>query len=108
MELVFKDEALEELYKRGKEKGKPVYGHEVIKAYIKKIDILYAAAHSMDVANFRSLHLEALTKEKKYKCMHSIRVNDKYRIILKFIKAMNSGQKDCIEISNIHGLTDYH
>lgn len=108
MVVVFKDEALEELYKRGREKGKPVYGHEVVKAYVKKIDILYGAVHSVDVANFRSLHLEALTKEKKYKGMHSIRVNDKYRIILRFIKAKGLGQKDSIEISEIHELVDYH
>jgi len=108
MNVVFKDQQLEKMYKNGKETGKPVYGPEVVKAYVKKIDILYAAANSVDVANFRSLHLEALKKEKQYRGFHSIRVNDKYRIILKFIKAKNPGQKDSIEVSEIYELTDYH
>ncbi|MDB5210693.1 MAG: hypothetical protein JWQ30_1520 [Sediminibacterium sp.] len=108
MEVVFKTVQLKELYEQGREKGKPVFGQEVVKAYVKKIDILFAAAHSVDVANFRSLHLEALTKEKKYKGMHSIRVNDKYRIVLRFIKAKGPGQADIAEVSEIHELTDYH
>ncbi|MES2329913.1 MAG: type II toxin-antitoxin system RelE/ParE family toxin [Bacteroidota bacterium] len=108
MVLIFKDPVLEELYKNGKEKGKPVFGQEVVKAYVKKIDILYAVTHSVELTQFKSLHFEALTKEKKYKGMHSIRVNDKYRIILRLIRAKSPGQKDTLEVCEIHELTDYH
>ncbi|MEI8097402.1 MAG: type II toxin-antitoxin system RelE/ParE family toxin [Sediminibacterium sp.] len=108
MQVVFKNAALEELYKSGKQKGKPLYSVEVVKSFIKKIDILYGAANSLDIANFRSLHLEALTKEKKYNGMNSIRVNDKYRIIIKFIKGKVNEFKNTVEISEVHELTDYH
>jgi plasmid maintenance system killer protein len=65
-------------------------------------------AHSRDLVNFKSLHLEALVKEKKYKGMHSIRVNNQYRLILRFIKSSDSLNKDIVEITEIHELTDYH
>jgi plasmid maintenance system killer protein len=106
MEVVFKNEALRTIYEYGQETGKPVYGKEVIKSFIKKIDIIASVNNSRELAQFKSLHLEALKKEERYKGMHSVRVNDKFRVILKIVKSKNGNET--IEISEIHDLTDYH
>ena len=106
MRVVFKSERLEEIYKQGAEVGKSRYGKEVIKAFIRKIDILAAVANSVELAKFKSLHLETLKKEERYKGMHSIRVNDQYRIIFKLTKEKDG--TETIEIAEIHDLTDYH
>jgi proteic killer suppression protein len=108
MEVVFINKSLKELFLTGKEKGKPVYGRDLVKSYIKKVTIIMGCAHSRDLVNFKSLHLEALVKEKKYKGMFSIRVNEQYRLILRFIKSSESLNKDIVEITEIHDLTDYH
>jgi plasmid maintenance system killer protein len=106
MVVVFKNEALREIYEHGQEIGKPRYGREIVKAFVRKIDMLASVENSVALAKFKSLHLEALAKEEKYKGMHSIRVNDKYRIILKIVNQKNGWE--AIEISEIHDLTDYH
>jgi plasmid maintenance system killer protein len=108
MEVVFVDKSLKDLFLSGKEKGKPLYGKELVRSFIKKITILMAASNSRDLVNFKSLHLEALVKEKKYKGMHSIRVNDQYRLILRFIKSPEPLHKVIVEVTEIHQLTDYH
>lgn len=108
MEVVFVDKSLMDLFLSGKEKGKPLYGKELVRSFIKKITILMAASNSRELVNIKSLHLEALVKEKKFKGMHSIRVNDKYRLILRFIKSPEPLNKVIVEITEIHELTDYH
>lgn len=100
----FKNEYLEKVYAQGKEKGKPVYGESVVKAFVKKIDILFSLTHSQQLTQLKSLYFEHLKKELKGFC--SIRVNEKYRIIFKIIKA--KGGKEIIEIIEIHDLKDYH
>ena len=106
MTVLFKKKVLEAIYKNGKETGKPIYGTEVIRSFIKKIAILWSVSNSAELAMFRSLRLEALKKEEKYKGMHSIRVNDQYRIILKIVKDKNG--TEIVEVIEIHDLTDYH
>lgn len=108
MEVVFVDKSLKDLFLSGKEKGKPLYGKELVRSFIKKITILMATSNSRELVNIKSLHLEALVKEKKYKGMHSIRVNDKYRLILRFIKSPEPLKKEIVEVTEIHELTDYH
>lgn len=107
-EVVFIKVKLKDLYLSGKEIGKPIYSQEVVKAFIKKVDILMAVSNSIELSFFRSLHLEAFVKEKKYRGMHSIRVNDKYRLILKIIKSKDPSIRDRVELLEIHDLTDYH
>lgn len=106
MEIIFKNKRLEDIYTSGKETGKPVYGSEVVHGFIKKVAIIAGAGNSVELAKFKSLHLEALKKEEKYRGMHSIRVNDKYRLILKIVKQKTGAES--VEISEIHDLTDYH
>ena len=65
MVVLFKNEELEQIYESGEEVGKPRFGKEVIKAFIRKIDFIVAVENSVQLAKVRSLHLEELTKEKK-------------------------------------------
>lgn len=104
MRVSFKSYDLQEIYENKKEKRKPIYDETVIKAFIKKIDILYALNNSHELTQLKSLHFEFLKKE--YKGFCSIRVNEKYRIIFKIIKEKSS--KETIEICEIYKLTDYH
>ena len=106
MTVAFKNEELRKIYVSGNETGKPRYGKEVIKGFVRKIEMLAAAADTVELSKFKSLHFEALVKEERYKGMHSIRVNDKYRIILKIEK--KKSRQGIAEISEIHELTDYH
>lgn len=106
MRVIFKNEELREIYSRGKETGKPRFSPEIVKAFIKKNDILASAENSAVLLQFQSLHFEALKREAKFKGFHSIRVNDKYRIIVRIAK--EKYKIETIEISAIHELTDYH
>lgn len=106
MVVSFQNDGLRKLYESGKEQGKPRYGKEVIKAFVRKIDMVVAAENSLALTKFHSLHFEKLVKEEKYRGMHSIRVNDKFRIILKIVKQKDG--TETVEIAEIHDLTDYH
>jgi toxin HigB-1 len=106
MRVEFKDDELRKIYEQGVEKGKPRYGKEIVKAFIKKIDLIVSIRHSTELAKYQSLHFELLTKEIRYKGMHSIRINDKYRLIVKIIKHRDGA--DTFEIREINDLTDYH
>lgn len=87
-------------------KAKPVTTKKVVKAFVRKIDMLAADENSLVLTQFYRLHFEKLVKEEKYRGMHSIRVNDKFRIILKIVKQKDG--TETIEIAEIHELTDYH
>ena|ERR1700744_137019 len=106
MEVQFKNKDLEEVYRTGKEVGKPRYGTGVVRGFIARINTLRTAANSNVLIQFKSWYFEALKKEAKYKGMHSIRVNDQYRILLKIVKDKNG--TEIAEIVEIHDLTDYH
>ncbi|MFL9485278.1 type II toxin-antitoxin system RelE/ParE family toxin [Chitinophagaceae bacterium LWZ2-11] len=104
MVVLFIDQDLEKIYKKGEEKGKPIYGEGVIKAFIRKIDILIAVNNSRELAQLKSLNFEKLKKE--YVGFCSVRVNNQYRIVFKIIKEKD--RKEVIEIAEIHEQTDYH
>ena len=107
MEVKFISAELEGLYRGVEDKWTRKYGQAVVKAFVKKVEILAICRNTVELATqWKSLHFEPLTKEKRYKGFHSVRVNDKYRIILKIIK--EKGGKETIEIVVIHDLTDYH
>jgi proteic killer suppression protein len=59
------------------------WGSDVITAYRKKIQLLYAATDERDLRAIRSLHLEQLAGDRKGQS--SIRINNKFRLILTFV-----------------------
>ena len=105
MEVILTTDELKEWYENGKESGKPHFPKGVIKRFQEKIDILWSVQNSAQLVLYRSLNFEPLTKEKRYKGMHSIRVNDQFRIILRIVKKNGA---ETIEVAEILDLTDYH
>jgi toxin HigB-1 len=89
----FKDKETENLYATGKSRKFP---DAVCYAGLRKLDYLNAAKKLDDLKAPPGNRLEALKGD--YKGKHSIRINDQYRIVFKFI-----GSDACdVEI------TDYH
>ena len=80
MEILFEDNALEELYKEGKTKDKKykTLQKDIIKRFVKTVDILSAVDKIETLSLFNSLHYEKLIGDKKG--LESVRVNDKYRL----------------------------
>lgn len=104
MDVRFENDELEYIYINGVEKGKPKYNKEIIRAFIRKVNEVSDAGSTSVLLKSQSLNFEAL--KGNYKGFHSVRVNDKYRIILKVVK-----EKDgtiTIEIIEVHDLVDYH
>lgn len=58
------------------------WGPELLKAYRKKIYFLAQATDDRDLYNYRALHFEKLSGDRKG--TSSIRLNSQYRLILRF------------------------
>lgn len=58
------------------------WGSDIIRAYRKKIQLLYAATDERDLYAMRSLRLEQLKGNRAG--TSSIRLNDQFRLIIKF------------------------
>lgn len=82
MRVVFEDEDLRRLAEDASYAPKQ-WGPDVITAYRKKIQLLYAATDERDLRAVRSLHLEQLVGDRKGQS--SIRINNKFRLILTFV-----------------------
>lgn len=80
--------------------GPKQWGRDLIVAYRKKIQILDSAADERDLRAMRSLNLEKLKGNRAGH--YSIRLNDQFRLILKFRTEANGKVVVVIE------LVDYH
>ncbi len=79
MDILFDKEYLRQLYEEGKcSDKKHRYQPNVIKKYIKVIDLMFASSNIMSIAKYNSLRYEKLVGDKAG--LSSVRVNDKYRI----------------------------
>ena len=110
MEILFEDNALEELYKEGKTKDKKykTLQKDIIKRFVKTVDILRAVDKIETLFLFNSLHYEKLIGDKKG--LESVRVNDKYR--LEFFTSIEAvGEEDppeTITICSIITLSNHY
>ena len=93
MIVSFGDKDTEKLFIMGKSKKVPSM---IIKAALRKLDYLNRAKTLQDIEAPPGNRLQAL--KGAMKGMHSIRINDQFRIIFKF----ESGEASEVEI------TDYH
>jgi proteic killer suppression protein len=75
----FRDKATEDLYHGRKIKEARKFPAHIIKTALKKLDLLNAAADLRDLRSPPGNRLKALSGD--LKGFHSIRVNDKWRII---------------------------
>jgi proteic killer suppression protein len=106
MDIIFEKSTLESIYLTGKEKGKPKYGHALVKAFIKTVFALRRFDNLKELTHHRGLLFEKLYDN--YAGFYSVRVNDQYRLILSFKETVDN--KTIITITEIivNDLTDYH
>lgn len=89
----FGSKETERLYITGRSKKFP---QAVCKVGIRKLDYLNAAVRLEDLKSPPGNHLKALSG--KYRGKYSIRINDQYRIVFKFV------EHDAYDVK----ITDYH
>ena len=101
MEIQFEKEYLRELYYDGKTNDKQHrYQPQIVKKYIRVVNILDSVDKVTDLYRFNSLHYEKLTGDKVG--LESVRVNDQYRIEFKSSEETEKNITICniIELSN--------
>lgn len=79
MEIVFEKDYLIDLYYKGKSSDKKHrFQPDIVKRYVRTIDIMEAVNSVEDLYRFHALHYEVLVGDKKG--LESVRVGDQYRI----------------------------
>lgn len=78
MRITFDKEYLRELYETGTSDKKHRFQPEIVRKYVKVINIMKNASRVEDLLPFASLNYKVLTGDKNG--IESVRVNDKYRI----------------------------
>lgn len=103
MEIQFEKDYLRELYYDGKTNDKQHrYQPQIVKKYIRVVDILDSVDKVTDLYRFNALHYEKLTGDKA--SLESVRVNDQYRI--EFVSSEEPGKS--ITICNIIELSNHY
>ena len=103
MEIVFEKDYLKELYYDGEAKDKHHrFQPQIVKKYIRVVDILDAVDNVTDLYRFRALRYEKLVGDKAG--LESVRVNDQYRI--EFKSSAESDKR--ITICNIIELSNHY
>lgn len=104
MEIKFDKKYLEDLYFDGKSSDKKHrFQPQIIKKYIRVIDILRGASSTEDLYGLHSLNYEMLIGDKDG--IESVRVNEKYRIEFTTTKIYNDV---VITVCNILELSNHY
>lgn len=99
MRFSFEDDDLERLYSDPSFRA-PRLGADLTKQFRKAMQLIVAAKDDRDLRNYRGLRLEKL--DGKRQGQHSVRLNDQFRLILRF-ETDDDGR-----VVTIVELTDYH
>lgn len=101
MEITFEKEYLRELFYDGKASDKQHrYQPEIVRRYIRVVNILDSVDKPTELFRYRSLHYEKLIGDKEG--LESVRVNDQYRI------EFRTSSKGEITICNITELSNHY
>lgn len=103
MEVNFKEIYLRDLYKTGKVDKKHRFQPQIIKRYIRVIDLMIGEENVLGLCKYNSLNYEHLSGDKNG--ISSVRVNDQYRI--EFEEEIEEG-KTVATICNITELSNYY
>lgn len=104
MQVTFEKEYLRELYENGKTSDKKHrFQEQIIRKYIRVVDLMVELANVMELARYGGLHYEHLHGDKKG--TSSVRVNKQYRI--EFREIVEDG-KTIAEIVNITELSNHY
>lgn len=101
MDIRFEKDYLRELFYDGVTSDKHHrYQPDVVKRYVRVVNILDSVEKAVDLFRYRSLHYEKLVGDKKG--LESVRVNDQYRI------EFRSSENEGITICNIEELSNHY
>ncbi len=101
MEIKFEKDYLKELFYDGVASYKQHrFQPQIVRKYVKVVNILDSVAKVTDLYRYRALHYEKLIGDKKG--LESVRVNDQYRIEFK------SSESEGITICNIIELSNHY
>lgn len=101
MEIKFEKDYLRELFYKGKTSDKKHrYQPDIVRRYVRVVNILDSVDKVEDLFRYHSLHYEKLGGDKKD--LESVRVNDQYRIEFK------SNETEGITICNIIELSNHY
>lgn len=99
MEIVFEKDYLRDLYYEGKTSDKQHrYQPQIVKKYVRVVNILDSVDKATDLFRYRALHYEKLVGDKAG--LESVRVNDQYRIEFKSLTEEGIVICNIIELSN--------
>jgi proteic killer suppression protein len=100
MEVEIKDSELDQMAYDAQYNGR--WSKDIVTAFRKRIITIQQAKNRLDLYNLKSLRLEKLKGKRKH--LHSMRINDQYRLILSFGTIKESKE----ELVTIHNVEDYH
>lgn len=78
MEIIFNEQYLQILYETGKIDKKHRFQPQIVRKYIRVIDLMRDTENTLGLCRYHSLNYEKLTGDKAG--LSSVRVNDQYRI----------------------------
>jgi proteic killer suppression protein len=96
MLIEYKYKKLEDLYQKGS--GKHKYPSEVVRSYVKTIEIIRSVVSLQDLRNYRSLYFKQLKGNRIND--YSIRLNKQWRLILQLKKLDDGTTIMIIDIEN--------
>ncbi len=103
MEIIFNETYLQELYVTGKSDKKHRYQPQIIRKYIRVIDLMTEEPNVLALAKYNSLNYEKLKGDKEG--LSSVRINDQYRI--EFEERLKDGEI-IATICNITDLSNHY
>ena len=103
MVINFKETYLRDLYKNGRADKRHRFQHQIIKRYIRVINLMIAEDNVLGLNKYNSLNYEHLSGNKEG--LSSVRVNDQYRI--EFEEEIEDG-KTIATICNITELSNHY
>jgi len=104
MKIFFDKQYLYNLYKNGDSDDKSYrFQPQIIKKYIKVIDLMISSPNVLSLRKYNSLHYEKLVGNKKD--LSSVRINDQYRIEF---EEKTEAEETFATICNITDLTNHY
>lgn len=104
MIVTFEEDYLRDLYVEGQARDKKHrYQPQIIKKYIRIVDLMMELSNVMELTRYGGLHYEHLHGDKEG--LSSVRVNDQYRIEFREII---EGDKTIAEVVNITELSNHY
>ena len=98
MDIEYDDESLELLASDPNYRGE--FGRDVVKAFRKRIQVIRAARDERDFRALKSLHFEKLQGQREGQ--YSMRLNDQWRLILRFVTRERGKTVVVIAIDDYH------